>query len=194
MGNNLDKELAEAAGLDGADPDGADAEDDASMAVPQRTDSAPARRAKKRTKTNTGLLVMLLLMVGGIVSLFAFGFKEASIYSMPLADFVADMDKHAGRRVRIEGELVPGTLVRRDQPCEYRFRVRGGGKELEIRYPQCVVPDTFRDQPQGGVEVTAEGELKEAGYFEATVILAKCSSKYDPKKHLMDDGKSQAKN
>lgn len=187
MGKNLDRELAEAAGLDGADTD-----DDASMAVPQPADSAPARPKKKRTKTNTGLLVMLLLMVGGIISLFAFGFKEASIYSMPVADFMAQKDKHAGRRVRIEGELVAGSLVRRDKPCEYRFRIQGGGHELEIRFPQCVVPDTFRDVPQGGVEVTAEGELKQE-YFEATTILAKCSSKYDPETHLMDDGRSAKK-
>ena len=116
MGKNLDNELAEAAGLDGS---GAD--DEASMAVRKR----PSRRrhggAKKQgKKTSAGLLVMLLLMVGGIVSLFAFGFSEASIYSMPVADFVAQKDQHAGRRVRIEGELVPGTLARRDKPCEYR--------------------------------------------------------------------------
>jgi cytochrome c-type biogenesis protein CcmE len=189
MGKNLDSELAEAAGLGGAGP-----EEAANMAVPQPAESAPEREApKRRKKTNTGLLVMLLLMVGGIVSLFAFGFKEASIYSMPVADFMAQKEQHAGRRVRIEGELVPGTLVRRDKPCEYRFRLRGGGQELEIRYPQCVVPDTFRDMPQGGVEVTAEGELKEAGYFEASTILAKCSSKYDPETHLMDDGRSAQK-
>ena len=188
MGKNLDSELAAAAGLDSSG-----AEDETSMAVPKAAESAPERGAVKRRKTNTGLLVMLLLMVGGIVSLFVFGFKEASIYSLPVADFVANKADHAGRRVRIEGELVPGTLARRDKPCEYRFRLRGGDKELEIRYPQCVVPDTFRDVPQGGVEVTAEGELKDAGYFEATMILAKCSSKYDPETHLMDDGRSAKK-
>jgi cytochrome c-type biogenesis protein CcmE len=82
---------------------------------------------------------------------------------------------------------VPGTLSRRDKPCEYRFQLRGGGKDLAVHFPQCVIPDTFRDMPEGGVLVTAEGKLTEGGFFEASLILAKCSSKYDPKSHKMGD-------
>jgi len=97
-----------------------------------------------------------------------------------------------GRRVRIDGELVPGTLSRRDKPCEFRFKVRANGKQLDIHYPQCVIPDTFRDVPEGGVMVTAEGKLTEAGHFDASLILAKCSSKYDPKTHSMSEKKPGA--
>ncbi len=175
MGKNLDNELAEAAGVD---------EDDASVAAEQRVEAQVANRGKK--KSNTALLVMLLVMVGGIVALFIFGFKEASIYSMPMQQLVAERDKHLGRRVRIEGELVPGTLVKRDKPCEYRFRIRGGGKELAVRFPQCIIPDGFRGDVPGGVEVTVDGELLRDGHFEATNVLAKCSSKYDPEKHTLD--------
>ena len=47
-------------------------------------------------------------------------------------------------------------------------------------------PDTFRDVPEGGVLVTAEGTLTSEGHFQATNIMAKCTSKYDPKTHTMD--------
>lgn len=194
----LDSELAEAAGLDDADLDGSDVDgsglDDGAgeevMAVPQpaevRLDAAPASRT-----ANTGLLAMLLVMVVGIVCLFMFGFQEAAIYSMPVDQFLAQKDEHVDRRVRLEGELVPGTLVKRDKPCEYRFQIKGAERQLEVRYSQCVVPDTFRDVPEGGVEVTAEGSLS-GEHFEADLIMAKCSSKYDAESHTMIEG-AQAK-
>ncbi len=179
----LDDELAEVAGL--SDSKGPDAE--GTMAVP---DPPEPRAAVERAapKANWGLLATLLVMVGAIVALFMFGFKDAAVYSIPVDKLLADGP--TGRRVRIDGELVPGSLARRDKPCEYRFRIKGGGRELDVHYPQCVVPDTFRDVPQGGVMVTAEGKLTPAGYFEASLILAKCSSKYDPQSHTMGDKKS----
>ena len=59
---------------------------------------------------------------------------------------------------------------------------------MPVVYPQCVVADSFRDIPQGGVEVTVEGKLNAAGTFEATLVMAKCSSKYDAAKHEMKGG------
>jgi cytochrome c-type biogenesis protein CcmE len=183
MGKNLDAELAEAAGID---ENGATEKTDTSMSVyraPQRP-AAPARR-------NLGLLAVLLAMVSGIVCLFLFGFKEAAVYSLPVAELLSKTNELVGRNVRMEGELVPGTLVKRDKPCEYRFRVRPiDGKSddsLEVRYPVCVVPDSFRDVPDGGTLVTVEGKLQQDGHFEATFLMAKCSSRYDPSSHKMND-------
>ena len=48
-----------------------------------------------------------------------------------------------------------------------------------MRYAQCVIPDTFRDMPGGGVQVTIEGALTDKGDFEATLVMAKCASKYE---------------
>lgn len=193
MGKNIDEELAAAAGID-SDESVADGEpakaakaatDDNTMAVP---DPAEPRASAEDDgpSTNVGFLITLLVMAVGIVVLFMFGFKEAAIYSQPVDDIIDKSDELRGRRVRLEGELVPGTLSKRDAPCEYRFVIRGKNKQLPIRYPQCVIPDTFRDVPEGGVLVTVEGALVKEGYFEATMIMAKCSSKYDPKTHSMD--------
>ncbi|HKE20680.1 MAG TPA: PQQ-binding-like beta-propeller repeat protein, partial [Kofleriaceae bacterium] len=44
------------------------------------------------------------------------------------------------------------------------------------------------DAPGGGVEVTVEGALASNGDFEATLVMAKCASKYDPSTHQMKDG------
>lgn len=185
MGKNLDKELAEAAGLGDDSPQ--DRNDDANMAIPQ--EDAP--RGAPGGKKNLGLLAGLLVMVVGIVSLFMFGFEDVEVYSMTLEKFVAQQEQYAERRVRIEGELVPNSLKKRDDPCEYRFQLRDADARMEVRFPQCVVPEAFQDRGQPGVMVTAEGKMKD-GHFEATSILAKCASKYDPKTHTFE-GQEQAK-
>ena len=222
MGKNLDAELAEAAGLDDDSPvgqasptregssagegegrsavdsaavDRAAGEDGASasgMTVPAT--GAPAPPPPRRG--NVGLLAALLTMVSAVVLLFVFGLKEAPIYAMTLAEFMSKGEEMTDRRVRIDGELVPGTLVKRDKPCEFRFTLRDAEKKdvphLEVRFPQCIVPDTFRDMPEGGVFVTAEGTMKADGYFEANEIMAKCSSKYNPDTHELDGAPKQA--
>lgn len=185
--DKLDAELARAAAADD-DDDGA-ALVTARPAEPRRTASSSGAPTR-----SVGLLIALLVAVGALASLFFFGVKSAAIYAMPVTDLVQQTEKLSGRRVRVEGELVPGTLVKRDQPCEYRFTMRDETKtqKLDVRYAQCVVPDTFRDMPGGGVQVTVEGKLEQAGHFEASLVMAKCTSKYDPATHQMSGAPSSA--
>lgn len=174
----LDEELAAAA---------SQADDHAGgPSSPAAASSSPPRRATG----NIGLLIGLLVVVAGVVSMFLFGFKEAAIYATPVDALMQNQAKYSGRKVRVEGELVPGTLVKRDSPCEYRFTVHGPESQLPVRYAQCIIPDTFRDVPGGGVQVTIEGNLASDGGFDASLVMAKCTSKYDPKTHEMSGNKS----
>jgi cytochrome c-type biogenesis protein CcmE len=181
MSKKLDQELAEAILPKDGDTPGVE--------KPARRPEAPAPRPNQRR--SLGLLVTLLALVGAVVSLFLVGFKDAAVYATPVDKLASGNPALIGRKVRVEGELVPGTLVKRDQPCEYRFTVHKDRAELPVRYAQCVIPDTFRDMPGGGVQVTIEGALTERGDFEATLVMAKCASKYDPSTHQMKaDGPS----
>lgn len=129
-----------------------------------------------------GLLIVvpLVAVAGAIVAVTMFGLRDKGIYAMPLDELMASRDKYAGRPVRAEGILVHGTLVKRDQPCEYRFDVERAGARVPVRYAQCIVPDTFRDVAGTDVQVTVEGKL-EGDHFEATEVIAKCPSKYEMK-------------
>ncbi|WP_437927561.1 cytochrome c maturation protein CcmE [Sorangium sp. So ce291] len=176
MSKKLDEELAQAL---------SHAEQQETPAVVKP--AAASSPSKPRTRS-IGLLATLLVMVGALVALFLVGFKEAAVYATPVDQLLASKDKLAGRKVRVEGELVPGTLVKRDSPCEYRFQIHGTQAGLPVRYPQCVIPDTFRDVPSGGVQVTVEGTLAQDGNFEASLVMAKCTSKYDPNSHEMKGG------
>ena len=184
MGHKLDDELEQAI-RDGEH----DKEPTSAPGVEAPADRAPTPARRNR---NLGLLVALLVMVGAVVALFMVGFKEAAVYAVPVKDLNAQASSMVGRKVRVEGELVPGSLVKRDEPCEYRFVIHTGDDRLAVRYPNCVVPDTFRDRPEGGVEVKVEGALVAPGDFEATLVMAQCASKYDPATHSLMEGEPKA--
>jgi len=175
MSKDLDEELAEVAGLDRAE----DAARSGSAALLSDAAALPRDAAAPHTgQRSVGVLVALLVMVAAVVAVFLVGFSEAAIYSVPIDQLLAEQDKLLERQVRIDGELVVGSLRKRDKPCEHRFQLRSNGRVLEVRYPRCVAPEGLRNDP--GVTITAEGSLRREGHFEATSLLAKCSSKYDP--------------
>jgi cytochrome c-type biogenesis protein CcmE len=142
-------------------------------------DAVPA--APPASRGNLVLLVVLLVMAGGIVALVMTSFKDAAVYAKSVDQVQAARAQLMGRRLRVEGNLVHGSLERRDEPCEYRFVIKGKEAELPVRYAQCVVPDTFRDVPEMDVGVTVEGKLAAGNGFEANLVLAKCPSKYEMK-------------
>src|SRR5262249_25561325 len=117
-------------------------------------DGVSSRSEGKRPEGNAKVLVVLVVMAAGIVALVMTGFKDAAVYAKNVDQIKAESAALAGRRLRVEGNLVHGSLERRDQPCEYRFIIKGKEAELPVRYGQCVVPDTFRDVPGMDVGVT----------------------------------------
>jgi cytochrome c-type biogenesis protein CcmE len=166
-----------------------------SGSVQARTASADESRpvtaeaSAPQGKMRWGLLTALLVLMGGILTLVFTGGQDAVAYSYRVDEIKAQAGQLGERLVRVQGSLVAGSLVRRDSPCEYRFMMRTlhekTGEALEVRYPLCIVPDTFRDKE--GVEVTAEGRLAAGGHLQASKIFAKCPSKYDPSTHEMGD-------
>jgi cytochrome c-type biogenesis protein CcmE len=189
MTSQLDAQLAEAAGLAN------ESAGDEPVRTPQaqKTEPTPPQQATpsraRHPRRQLGLLIGLLVIVAATVGVVLFGFSAGSVYAMPVDQLLGRKGELVGRRVRVDGELVPGSLVKRDDPCEYLFLIRSNGQQIEVSFPQCVVPASFRDRPEGGVMVTAEGALKEDGRFVAASILAKCSSRYDPKtREMKTDG------
>jgi len=173
---SIDQELAKAV---------EEAEAEASVpAVEQRVAPKPPQAAS--SKRSLGLLIGLLVIVASVLLLVFTSLDGSAIYSVGVDQLSKEQAKYSTRTVRVKGFLVKGSLVRRDDPCEYRFKLEEKGTVLEVHYPQCVVPDTFKDMPGMDVEVTAEGKLgAEAKVFTATSIIAKCPSKYEMKQRSM---------
>lgn len=160
--------------------------------VPEATPSEPALEVPARRRDRDGddddasrkrllLLVPLVMAAAAIVALVLVGMQDKGVYSKDVDVLLAEKAKFIGKPVRVEGTLVPGSLVKRDTPCEYRFTIEKKGVEIPVRYAKCIVPDTFRDVPGVEVGVTVEGELREDSSLEASAVLAKCPSKYEMK-------------
>ncbi len=166
---SVDQELARAV-----------AETDAEASVPAVAPALGPERPAPKKKGNLGLLIGLLVMVAGVLVLVFTSFKGAAIYSLDVDKLVQNAAHYNQRTIRVKGMLVKGTLARRDEPCEYRFKLEEKGAVLSVQHPSCVVPDTFKDMPGMDVEVQAEGKLADDGKtFVSTAIVAKCPSKYE---------------
>jgi cytochrome c-type biogenesis protein CcmE len=123
---------------------------------------------------------LILVLLGGAVSLLLVGSSasDAFVYSKLVDEVMTRPQEFAGRELRVEGQLKPGSLTFRTDPCEYRFVIEKAGKELPVEFPQCVVPDTFRDGM--GISVTVQGKLKAKGEgFLANQVVPRCPSKYE---------------
>ncbi len=176
---SVDKELARAV---------EEAEAEASVpAVAQAAAAAP--KTPTKPKNNWGLLAALLVIVAAVLTLAFTGLDGAFNYTVAVDRLVKEQAQFAKRSVKLQGMLVKGTLVRRDEPCEYRFKLQDMTNKsavIPVQYRQCVVPDTFRDMPGMDVMVTAGGKLAPDGKsFDATDIMAKCPSKYEMQQRSM---------
>jgi cytochrome c-type biogenesis protein CcmE len=180
--SRTDEELAKA--LD-------DAEANATHTVPAA--GVAASPAKDPPKRHLGLLFALLGMGGVLLTLVMTNFDNAAIYSIGVDQLAAQKAQLGDRNLRVDGKLVSGTLAKRVSPCEYRFHIEKNGSELEVHYPQCIVPDTFRDVKGVDVLVTAEGKMQADGTLLASQIFAKCPSKYEMKQIAEQSGMDMTK-
>ena len=134
------------------------------------------------SRRSLGVLITLLVLGGGILSFVLGQDSKQLTYAKDVQSVLANQEELAERNLRVQGVLVPGTLSKRDEPCEYRFKIRQmgdhDGQVMDVRYASCIVPDTFRDVPGIDVEATVTGQMAE-GYFQARDIQAKCPSKYE---------------
>jgi len=122
-------------------------------------------------------LVFALLAGGVLFLLFGSDAGEAFVYSKLVHEVMRAPEEFRGRELRVEGDLRQGSVLFRDEPCEWRFVLQKEGEEMLVRFPHCVVPDTFRDDY--GISVTVQGQLGADGVFEASDLIPRCPSKYE---------------
>ena len=120
--------------------------------------------------------IVFVVLVGAATWLLS-GSDNPFVYSKLVHEVMDDPSSHEGRRLRVEGELRQGSIQFREDPCEWRFVLYKEDKEMPVRFPQCVVPDTFRDGM--GIQVTVQGELGDDGVFLANQVIPRCPSKYE---------------
>ncbi|MGR6320225.1 cytochrome c maturation protein CcmE [Micromonospora soli] len=115
-------------------------------------------------------LVAVLVAAGGLLVTAAL--RDTLTYYRTPAEVLAD-PAAARERVRLGGEVVPGSL-RRDGDLVV-FRLGDGGHEITVQQ-RGMPPETFREG-QGAV---VEGSLSTDGIFHADQVLVRHGNEYRP--------------
>lgn len=117
--------------------------------------------------------VLIGLFLGALVWLSATGMGEARTYYKTIAELKQMGQTASGKRIRVAGEVEPGSLRRSGTVTH--FRLQQGGLKLPVIYSgSAPLPDTLRD----GAQAIVDGKLADHGVFQASRVQAKCASKY----------------
>ena len=87
----------------------------------------------------------------------------------------ADLKPEVGKRIRVGGMVVAGTVQRDPKSLKVRFDLNDIGPSISVEY-EGILPDLFRE----GQGIVAQGVLKEPTLLEATEVLAKHDENYVP--------------
>lgn len=121
------------------------------------------------------------LLLGAFIILAAIGayvftsVNATQQYFLTLAELKAQGDAATRQAVRVGGNLAPDSTHINTKEVTAEFTLTDGSNVLPVVY-KGVLPDTFEKSTQ----VIAEGRLGSDGLFHASLVLAKCPSKYDP--------------
>jgi cytochrome c-type biogenesis protein CcmE len=100
--------------------------------------------------------------------------QEAKTYYFTVSELRQMGEKVNGKRLRVGGQVVPGTIVRNGRRAD--FQIHQGSEVLSVAYVGSdPLPDTFVDR----AEALVEGKIGSDGVFQAHKLQAKCASKYE---------------
>ncbi|MBL0180114.1 MAG: cytochrome c maturation protein CcmE [Gemmatimonadetes bacterium] len=115
--------------------------------------------------------VVTLLMVEGV--------KQTGTYFLTPSQLVAKAEQDPSLHdvgVKVSAKVVKGSIKRDPAAQRVDFTISDGTKSFPVTYIG-LVPDTFTDKNE--IEVVAEGKFGRDGTFHATVLVAKCGSRYE---------------
>ena len=124
------------------------------------------------------------LLLGAFVILGAIGFivfnslQSTQQYFLSLAEMKSKGDVVYSQTVRVGGNLKVDSTKINTKDITAQFTLTDDQNNILPVYYKGVLPDTF----EKSTEVIAEGKLGKDGVFQASLVLAKCPSKYDPSK------------
>jgi len=106
--------------------------------------------------------------------------REGAEYYKYVDEVLADSARYQGKRLRVHGDVVPGSLESDKALLRYRFKIASRAPRspavISAEF-HGIPPDTFK----AGAEVIAAGVLAADGRLLADKIETKCPSKYEAK-------------
>ena len=138
--------------------------------------------ARKKAKVIVGFAVIGVCLFYLVIS----GFQKTALYYLTVNELEARQHEFVGKRIKLAGRVVPGSIQLDEQTLAVEFRiwepaddVHGGPEQQRTIYYKGIVPDTFKDE----CDVVLEGSTRPNGVFHADTLFAKCPSKYEGKSY-----------
>jgi cytochrome c-type biogenesis protein CcmE len=124
------------------------------------------------------------VIVGTVAWLALTGYSANKSYYVTIAELGGLGDKAYHSQLRVEGFVVPGSIEQNGTHVDFVLNEfeshspkASSGRLLKVAYKGSEPPpDTFKDDSQA----LAEGSYGRDGVFHASVLQAKCASKYAP--------------
>ena len=128
--------------------------------------------------------IATVVIVGTVTWLALSGYSANKSYYVTIAELGGMGDKAYHSQLRVEGFVVPGSIEENGthvtielNEFESHSPKASIGRILKVTYKGSEPPpDTFKDDSQA----LAEGSYGRDGVFHASVLQAKCASKYAP--------------
>jgi cytochrome c-type biogenesis protein CcmE len=121
------------------------------------------------------------ILIGGVVILAAVGYlvwtgtQQALVYFYTPSEIQAKEGERMGKRIRLGGLVVEGSLTHVPESLDYAFLLTDGGARVPVRF-KGIPPDLFQE----GAGAIVEGQMGADGVFNADLIMAKHNEEYRP--------------
>jgi cytochrome c-type biogenesis protein CcmE len=121
------------------------------------------------------ILATVVILGGAFITVLATSLRENAQYYKHVDEVMPQAANWYGKPLQLHGFVDEGSIMKRPNSLDYRFKVKNGDSIVLASYTG-VVPDTFKD----GAEVVIKGRLSESGFqVEPNGVTAKCPSKYE---------------
>jgi cytochrome c-type biogenesis protein CcmE len=117
------------------------------------------------------------LILGAISYLMFSGISDTMVYYYTVPEALAKAEQIQGMGIRVSGYVFPGSITRDPGRSRVQFLVCDDqrNQRIPVIY-EGIIPDTFKDE----AEVVVQGMYSShEDLFRATILLAKCPSKYE---------------
>ncbi len=138
-------------------------------------------KVREPSKLNAKFVIAGLVIVAAIAFLAISSFQSNSMYYLTVpelkAQAQADGPAFFDKMVRVSGPLHKESIDWNAKTMTLKFHINDGSEMFPVVY-NGPVPDTM----ESGETVVVEGKYTREGVFNASTILVKCPSKYEPVK------------
>lgn len=150
----------------------------------------------KKSSNNLRIGIAVAIILGTIGWLAYSGYGASKSYYVTVAELGGMGDKAYKSNLRVEGFVQPGSIEQAGTHVTFQLNEfeshspKAPGRVLKVVYKGSEPPpDTFKDDSQA----LAAGTYSRDGVFHASVLQAKCASKYAPGQPGAKPGMAPAK-